>query len=1146
MSETTAENLLDVVAYWHRIEFFIPFDLKEIEEKVESISLRFAELGGVTAEKLWQIEVEEGKEVSRFDLYLGVFGKSEIDRIGRHLRPGPATRIEADEDRERGDTEGNTCFARLTVTARGEPQFGDVSVSTVPWAIGCVYSGKEALLTDQNRETAFKELRHLLDNEAARRRLAYGEGKEPPLNGADIQSLIRLLFDWADFTPTHELAAVVKPALRDKQEARNEAAPPEAGEPEDSDASIERPDSRSEIDTEAAEEGKTAAEADREIDILNSFFIQDLERVMAGIRGGEVPATLASYLIPSPERLDLYSKESEAGRRAILDKLHPRRMPLGRWPQEPGRAMSLMQQFAINTALDHLAEEGLFSVNGPPGTGKTTLLGDIFAEIIVRRARALAGFNRVEDTIVERDIEVAFSGLTKRRKVVRPAPALLGHEIVVASSNNTAVENISKDLPKRKNIDKALREKAAYLRPVAHKVAIQQGKTFKEPKDRDDAPWGLISCTLGRRQNRRNFAERMAFWPSDKDKSHDRKRPRTRDPAQTISEWIKQYDGPSFSEARKAFEAADSALRNRISILADDADLMAEMLSQDGKTALDTVAARVETAAAEKVSVEARLSQTREELAQCETRLTDLVREQQLIDRLAPGLLARLLRSPDYRSYRERVRANSEEQLACLAQRSRLETELKSQVTAVAAAEAAFDAAVSAQTALQAEWTRKSARWSELQSSCRLSTLADLDQDDIQIRGLWHDRDLAEMRSALFRSALALHEAWLAEIAGKGFWGNLFAITDMLKGARPDTDAHAKLIWRSLFLVVPVVSSTFASFGNQFNALGPGDIGWLFVDEAGQAPPQAAVGALWRAKRAVVVGDPLQIEPIFTVPTRLIDALSERADATRNGQYAPNRVSAQQLADRANPFGAMVPAGDTGETIWIGSPLRVHRRCVQPMFEIANTIAYDGKMIFATASGKGKAAWIDLAGEVRGGRQVVPEQIELVTDAVFQLYRQNNQKLPNLYVISPFRSIKAALLEKLRTDDRWQDFGTAPSRSDLRDWCSQHIGTVHTFQGKEQETVFFVLGADQAHSGSADWASSKPNLLNVAVTRAQRAFYVIGDRSLWAGKRYFGTADSKLDSVSPQEFLQALGSRSGEPRPSQSLQARLPLTGSPS
>ena len=70
---------------------------------------------------------------------------------------------------------------------------------------------------------------------------------------------------------------------------------------------------------------------------------------------------------------------------------------------------------------------------------------------------------------------------------------------------------------------------------------------------------------------------------------------------------------------------------------------------------------------------------------------------------------------------------------------------------------------------------------------------------------------------------------------------------------------------------------------------------------------------------------------------------------------------------------------------------------------------------------------------------------------------------------------------------------------DTKSWIDNNVGTVHTFQGKEAETVIFLLGAPNSNQhGARNWAASSVNLLNVAVSRAKRNFYIVGNQSLWA------------------------------------------------
>jgi len=109
--------------------------------------------------------------------------------------------------------------------------------------------------------------------------------------------------------------------------------------------------------------------------------------------------------------------------------LEPKNYPLGRFPSNPKYALSMMQQVAVNLASN--ADEEVRSVNGPPGTGKTTLLKDIFADLITEQARIIS---ELSDPKLKGNHNPYF---------IEKLPKEIAEKgIVVASSNNGAVKNI--------------------------------------------------------------------------------------------------------------------------------------------------------------------------------------------------------------------------------------------------------------------------------------------------------------------------------------------------------------------------------------------------------------------------------------------------------------------------------------------------------------------------------------------------------------------------------------------------------------------------------------------------------------------------------------------------------------------------------
>ena len=83
----------------------------------------------------------------------------------------------------------------------------------------------------------------------------------------------------------------------------------------------------------------------------------------------------------------------------VLAWCRPDLIPPGRWVTATDRPLAFSQQLAVNRIMHQHGDgqPGLFAVNGQPGTGKTSMLRDVVAEVPVRRAAKLAGLRSPQD-----------------------------------------------------------------------------------------------------------------------------------------------------------------------------------------------------------------------------------------------------------------------------------------------------------------------------------------------------------------------------------------------------------------------------------------------------------------------------------------------------------------------------------------------------------------------------------------------------------------------------------------------------------------------------------------------------------------------------------------------------------------------------
>lgn len=366
--------------------------------------------------------------------------------------------------------------------------------------------------------------------------------------------------------------------------------------------------------------------------------------------------------------------------------------------------------------------------------------------------------------------------------------------------------------------------------------------------------------------------------------------------------------------------------------------------------------------------------------------------------------------------------------------------------------------------------------------------------------------DLLE-RSTAFDLAMRLREAEFLHRAGE--WDKAWAT------GRGKSKDKRPLLLRALALLVPgVVATVYKTashccyFDGRSNRPLEEIADLLIFDEAGQVLPDHGLPLLALAKRAVAVGDIHQIEPIAAFGEAADTRLMEAAGVLPGGRdLLRRRGLCHSTGSVMRAFQSGTAYSDPGQPP--GILLRHHFRCVPALISYCDDLVYGNKLIKCRAAVAMPSippmAW----GHVRGlARRAgtswtnVPEAEAIgrwLAGRKAAIEAEHGARLADLVaVITPYAKqsqiLRAALKENL---------GAAAD--------GMTVGTVHTLQGAQRRIILFSPTVTIAGSpGITPFFDRGPNMLNVAVSRAQDAFVVIGDMSLFDAREDSGRKPSAV------------------------------------